>query len=82
MRGSAPKRRLGPHQWLFLAVALAGVLTLASCRLIGIRQSAEPPVAGQPAPAASVKVLATGETLNVPQDLSGKPFALLFFSYG
>ncbi len=82
MTRPVPKSGLGSCRWLLVAVALTGVLTLASCRLIGVRPPAEPSVVGLPAPAVSFKSLATGGTLNVPQDLAGKPFALLFFSYG
>ncbi len=49
--------------------------------------SAVPPEPGQlaigsAAPALSLEVAGTGEKLSLPGNMSGKPYGLLFFSYG
>lgn len=75
--------------WALAALLAAGLgvaaLGVASCRPVAeppVGDTAGPPVVGQPAPSATFKLVATGEIINVPADTMGKPFALLFFSYG
>jgi len=68
-----------------LAVVLvAGVMGLASCLWLrpGPTAAGDGIDVGDPAPEVTLKELATGEPLDVPGDLAGAPFGLLFFSYG
>lgn len=68
---------------LLVAVALAiAVLAVgaASCR----RAAAIPglPLVGAMAPGISLTESGTGAVVNLPADRSGKPYSVMFFSYG
>jgi len=73
-----------------LAAFVLATLVLTSCwTSCSLRVAPAPPPddsAGTDdvgtAPGVSLKELGTDTALNIPEDLAGQPFAMLFFSYG
>lgn len=70
---------------LTLAVGISSALVLASCRLQapgGVSGGAVPVDVGDPLPELEFSDAANGGTVTLPGDMEGRPFALLYFSYG
>lgn len=72
-----------------MALVVGAALTLASCKAQapsgGSDSGALPPApaeVGDPLPQLALTDAASGATVNLPGDLEGRPFALLYFSYG
>lgn len=61
---------------VLILAAAAGVYVLRP------RSRAPESLVGRDAPAITLKELATGQTVRLPADLSGRPYSIQFFSYG
>ncbi len=84
MTSFGPKAKVLGLAGLALVLALASTAALSSCKptVATPPQETAMPQAGDPAPAATYTLAGNGQSITLPEANAGKPYALLFFSYG